>query len=103
MNITIREQTPHTVIEITGEITIYNVSKLNDAVNRLADGSVLSMVIDLELVSAIDSNGIAALYAAKRKIEAFKGMLYIANPMPSIKNVLRLTGLSFTIIELNRS
>jgi len=103
MNVTIREQPPHTVIGIVGEITIYNVTKLNDTVGTVADGSVRSLVIDLERVTAIDSNGIAALFAAKRKIESTKGSFYIANPMPSIRNVLKLTGLSFNFIDLSAS
>lgn len=91
----------HTIITIEGDVNIYNVRTLKDTIEKLMDGSVLNMIVDMKAVNAIDSTGLGALYMGKRKMEALKGYYALANVNQAIASLLGIAQMDFRIIEFD--
>ncbi len=101
MQVSVLTYREHTVITVEGDINIYNVRTLKEAIEGLMDGSVQSVIVDMKGVNAVDSTGLAALYVGKRKMEALKGTFALANVGKSIADLLRIAQMDFRIIEFN--
>lgn len=51
------------------------------------------LVVDLDGVTFIDSTGLGALVAVKKRLATWSGALRVVNPPPQARQLLRLTGL----------
>ncbi len=82
------------VIDVTGEMDLYNAFRLKDVVSGMIAKKIREYVINLEKVEYMDSSGIGALlfvYAELKK----RGMpLRIAGVQGTVKRVIELTKLS---------
>lgn len=87
------------IINLSGEIDIYNSKDVKDLVEKKLQEGVGKYIIDLDNVSYIDSSGIGSLIASRTSIVNRKGVLYLVNIKGSVKRVFDLTKLNkyFTI------
>lgn len=87
------------IINLSGEIDIYNSKEVKDLVEKKLQEGVYNYIINLNDVSYIDSSGIGSLIASRTSIVNRKGLLHLVNIKGSVKRVFDLTKLNkyFTI------
>ena len=61
MELKIRKSKDIYIVDVTGEMDLYNSYKLKDLVVKMIEKKIASMIINLEEVEYIDSSGIGAL------------------------------------------
>ena len=101
MEIEVKDLGEHKVIEVSGEIDLYNVSELKKVLFSVTDGSNPSVVVDMKNVNYMDSSGIGALVAGQKKMKAHNGKFSLLNIHEDVLNILKLATLDkfFKIYE----
>ncbi len=101
MDIGYRDLGEHKIINISGEVDLYNVSELKKALFGVTDGQNQSVIVDMENVNYMDSSGIGALVAGMKKMKAHNGKFALMNIHDDVLNILKLATLDkfFTIYE----
>ena len=79
------------ILDVIGEIDIYNSSELKKTVQRSMDNGINHIIFNLEKVPYIDSSGIGAMIASLTKLRRAKGSMKIFNAFESVKKVFELT------------
>ncbi len=83
------------VVRIVGEVDVAASPMLREALVELIDGQGnLSIKLDLEHMTFIDSTGIGVLIGALRTLRRKGGTLTLTNPRPSTVRVLEIAGLT---------
>ena len=93
MELKIRKNGEIYIIDVNGEMDLYNSYKLKELVMKMLEKNVHSFVINLEQVDYIDSSGIGALIYICSTIKKLNLKLSIANIHGSVKKVIELTKL----------
>jgi anti-sigma B factor antagonist len=78
------------IVRMSGELDLASSDRLAGLLADLPDGTV---VVDLAGLTFIDSSGIAALVAAKDRLESAGRELLLTRPQPNVDRVLEMTGL----------
>jgi len=102
MEIRERDMGKHKIIEVIGDVDLYNVSELKQAIFNLVEKeNAISLIIDMRETSYLDSSGIGALVAGQKKIKLKGGKFALLNLRDEVLNVLKLATLDqfFTIYE----
>ncbi len=101
MDIEFRDHGEHKIVEVSGEVDLYNVSELKKALFSVTDGSNPSVIVDMKNVNYMDSSGIGALVAGQKKMKAHTGKFALMNIHEDVLNILKLATLDrfFTIYE----
>ncbi len=101
MDIEFRDHGEHKIVEVSGEVDLYNVSELKKALFSVTDGSSPSVIVDMRNVNYMDSSGIGALVAGQKKMKAHTGKFALMNIHEDVLNILKLATLDkfFTIYE----
>jgi len=102
MEIKAREHRNHQIIEIVGDVDLYNVSELKQAIFDVVEkDGVESLIIDMHETNYLDSSGIGALVAGQKKIKARGGKFALMSIKEDVLNVLKLATLDqfFTIYD----
>ena len=81
------------VVALAGEIDAASVGGLLGRVEDLADTDQVDLVLDLSKVQFLDSSGLGALVALRRRLEADGGSLVLACDNEIVVRLLRLTNL----------
>jgi len=81
------------VIDVAGEMDLYNAFKLKDLVRRMIDNKITSYVLNLEKVSYMDSSGIGALLYVHSELKKRGLPLRIVGVSGSVRKVIELTKL----------
>ena len=95
MEINRRESADIVVLDISGEIDLYNAPEIKDTINQLIEDQKYNVIINLEKVSYIDSSGIGALISSLSSLKKYQGGLKIINVYASVRKVFELTKLTF--------
>ena len=82
------------IINVTGEMDLYNSYKLKDLIIKMLDKKVNKFIINLDDVEYIDSSGIGALIFICSTLKKSNLNLYISNIRGSVKKVIELTKLT---------
>lgn len=94
MEISQREADRVVILDIQGEIDLYNAPEIKDTMQKLIEAQKYSIIINLEKVSYIDSSGIGALISGLSNLKKYQGSLKIINVYASVKKVFELTKLT---------
>jgi len=94
MEVTTREVENVNVLDIDGEIDLYNAPTLKDIIKKHIEEQKYNIIINLEKVSYIDSSGIGALISSLSNLKKYQGGLKIINVTGSVKKVFELTKLT---------
>lgn len=94
MDISSRVRGDVVILDISGEIDLYNAPEIKDIVNKLIEQKKYSVVINLKEVTYIDSSGIGALISSLSNLKKYHGGLKIINVFASVKKVFELTKLT---------
>jgi anti-anti-sigma factor len=93
-----RKQGAWSVIEVTGELDLSNVSDLEARLTEQL-GVDPHVALDLAGVSFMDSSALGALVGALKRAREHEGDLILVGPVGSPRRVLEITGLdkAFTL------
>lgn len=94
MELKIRKFSESYIIDVIGEMDLYNSYKLKELVTKMLEKKVERFVINLEKVDYIDSSGIGALISICSSLKKLNKKLSIANVHGSVKKVIELTKLT---------
>jgi len=89
----IRKSANNYIIDVIGEMDLYNSYKLKELVMKMLEKKVERFIINLENVDYIDSSGIGALIYICSTIKKMNLKLIITNIHGSVKKVIELTKL----------
>jgi len=89
------------IVDVKGDMDLYNAHELKSVVNRLIERNISKVVINLEKVDYIDSSGIGALIHIFTSVKRNGYHLRITNVHGSVAKVIRLTKLMgyFPIVD----
>lgn len=93
MELKIRKNGEIYIVDVNGEMDLYNSYKLKELVMKMLEKNVKKFVINLEQVDYIDSSGISALIFICSTIKKMNLKLSISNVHGSVKKVIELTKL----------
>jgi anti-sigma B factor antagonist len=93
MELKIRKNESNYIIDVNGEMDLYNSYKLKELVMKMLEKKVEHFIINLENVDYIDSSGIGALIYICSTIKKLGHRLIITNIHGSVKKVIELTKL----------
>ena len=93
MELKIRKNQEVYIVDITGEMDLYNSYKLKELIAKMLERSVKGIILNMEEVEYIDSSGIGALIYICSTLKKKNLKLYITNIHGSVKKVIELTKL----------
>lgn len=93
MELKIRKNDEIYIIDVNGEMDLYNSYKLKELVMKMLQKNVKNFIINLAQVDYIDSSGIGALIFICSTIKKMNLKLAISNVHGSVKKVIELTKL----------
>lgn len=101
MELKIRKTGDTYIIDVNGEMDLYNSYKLKELVMKMLEKNIKQFIINLDQVDYIDSSGIGALIYICSTLKKMNLRLAIANIRGSVKKVIELTRLTgyFPIAE----
>lgn len=94
MELKIRKTAETYIIDINGEMDLYNSYKLKELVMKMIEKNVKRFIINLEQVEYIDSSGIGALIYICSTAKKLNLKLAMANIHGSVGKVIELTKLT---------
>ena len=93
MELKIRKNGEVYIIDVNGEMDLYNSYKLKELVMKMIEKNIKIFIINLEQVDYIDSSGIGALIYISSTIKKMNLKLSLSNIHGSVKKVIERTKL----------
>ena len=93
MELKIRKSGSIYIIDVNGEMDLYNSYKLKELILKMMEKKIQHYIVNLEKVDYIDSSGIGALIYICSSIKKNNMKLKISNIHGSVKKVIELTKL----------
>jgi len=93
MDIIKREVNSIPVIDIIGEVDLYNTKDIKDLIDQMIKEGKYQIVLNLEKVPFMDSSGIGTLVTAMYKLKKYHGNLKILKVVGSVAKVFKMTGM----------
>ncbi|KHF40253.1 anti-sigma F factor antagonist [Halalkalibacter okhensis] len=91
------------LVRLQGELDHHTAEELRGQVEQvLADGKVKHIVLNLELLSFMDSSGLGVILGRYKQVKANGGEMVVCAISPSVKRLFEMSGL-FKIIRLEDS
>lgn len=81
------------VIHISGKITSSYLTVLEDEFARLVAGPPIKLILDIQKVDSIDSQGVGVLIKARNDLVANHGRVVLMGVTGRVASVLRISGL----------
>jgi len=79
------------VIDVAGRVTIGHDAKMRDAINEALEAGARNIVMNMELVSKLDSSGIGELVAAHSSVKTRDGRFILVALSDRLASVLQIT------------
>jgi len=94
MEIKLRRSGTIYVLDVSGEMDLYNAFKLKEIITMMVSRRIREYIINLENVQYMDSSGIGALLFVHAELKKRGMLLRIANVKGTVKKVIDLTKLT---------
>jgi anti-sigma B factor antagonist len=94
LDLKVRKQGGHTVLEVAGEIDVYTAPKLREKLIELVNEGSYHLVVDLEKVDFLDSTGLGVLVGGLKRVRNHDGSLKLVCTQDKILKIFRITGLT---------
>jgi len=94
MELKIRKNEDIYIIDVLGEMDLYNSYKLKELLMKMIEKKIEKYIINMDEVKYIDSSGIGALIYITSTIKKMNLHLSITNIHGSVKKVIELTKLA---------
>ena len=86
------------VVRAVGEIDVDTAKKLERTIRGMLDAQVLSVVVNVEDISYVDSAGVAVLAKAAHRLRGKRRLLCIVGASPHVRHVIASAGLEPLIV-----
>lgn len=97
MEIIERELNSIPIIEVIGEVDLYNSKDLKDLIDKLIQQGKYKIVINLKGVPFMDSSGIGTIVTSMYKLQKYEGNLKVASIHGSVAKVFKMTNINSSI------
>jgi anti-sigma B factor antagonist len=94
LDLKVRKQGDHAVLEVAGEIDVYTAPKLREKLIELVNEGSYHVVVDLEKVDFLDSTGLGVLVGGLKRVRNHDGSLELVCTQDKILKIFRITGLT---------
>lgn len=94
MEIAERKSGDIVIIDISGEIDLYNAPDLKDLIKNHIENQEYNILVNLEKVGYIDSSGIGALISSLSNLKKYQGTLKVLKVFGAVRKVFELTKLT---------
>ncbi|GHV26068.1 anti-sigma factor antagonist [Spirochaetia bacterium] len=94
MELRIRKSQEIYIIDVQGELDLYNAYKLKELLTKMLEKKIERFIINLDEVEYIDSSGIGVLIYISSTVKKSNLKLAITNVHGSVQKVLELTKLT---------
>ncbi|HZD38625.1 MAG TPA: STAS domain-containing protein [Actinomycetes bacterium] len=94
LDLKVRKQRDHAVLEVAGEIDVYTAPKLREKLIELVSEGSYHLVVDLEKVDFLDSTGLGVLVGGLKRVRNHEGSLELVCTQDKILKIFRITGLT---------
>lgn len=92
IDIDISDQDGYKVVRPSGDLDVYTVGSLRDAIGAMIEGEAKKVVVDLDGVPFMDSSGLGALMGGVRRLREAGGDLAIACTKEQHLKLFTITG-----------
>lgn len=92
VEIEVTEQGDYSVLKPMGDLDVYTVGSLRDAIGNMIDRGTPKVVVDLDGVPFMDSSGLGALMGGVRRLREAGGDLAIACTREQHLKLFAITG-----------
>ena len=92
VEIEVQDVGDHKVLRPVGDLDVYTVGSLRDAIGSLLEASTTRIVVDLDAVPFMDSSGLGALMGGVRRLREAGGDLAIACTREQHLKLFSITG-----------
>lgn len=92
VEIEIEDSDQYRVLRPTGDLDVYTVGSLRDALGRMVEEETTRVVVDLDGVPFMDSSGLGALMGGVRRLREAGGDLAIACTREQHLKLFTITG-----------
>ena len=93
MEINSRKNETAIILDIYGDVDLYNAPDLVNMIHKLAEKEKCKIIINLKDVFYIDSSGIGAIISGLLHVEENSGELKIIHISAAVKKIFELTNL----------
>ncbi len=87
----VRTEQGNIIFEVEGEISIYNIVKLKEAVELVREKGATRLVFDLSRVEYVDSTAIKFFLTLTKELASQQGGLALAGANKEIQETFRIT------------
>lgn len=94
MEIAQRENGDVTILDVSGEINLFNAPEIKELIDRLITEKKYRLIVNLEKVNFIDSSGLGALISGLTVLKKHEGGLRIVNITKNVQKTFELTNLT---------
>jgi anti-sigma B factor antagonist len=94
LDLKVRKEEDHAVLEIGGEIDVYTAPKLREKLIELVSDGSYDLIVDLERVDFLDSTGLGVLVGGLKRVRNHDGSLKLVCTQEKILKIFRITGLT---------
>ncbi|MCE9501264.1 MAG: STAS domain-containing protein [Leptospira sp.] len=93
MEIVLRDFKTIPVLDIIGEVDLYNAKQIKDTIESLIKQEKYQVIVNLEKVPFMDSSGIGTLVTGMYRLKKYHGGMKVINIVGSVAKVFKLTGM----------
>jgi len=94
MEIVQREIGEIVILDISGEINLFNAPEIKEIIDNLVQAKKIRLVVNLQKVNFIDSSGLGALISGLTVLKKQEGGLRIINITKNVQKTFELTNLT---------
>ena len=94
LDLNVRKEGDHAVLEVGGEIDVYTAPKLREKLIELVSDGSYHLIVDLENVDFLDSTGLGVLVGGLKRVRNHDGSLQLVCTQEKILKIFRITGLT---------
>lgn len=88
-----RENNSIQIIDIIGEVDLYNTKEIKDMIDDKIKQGKYQIILNLLKVPFMDSSGIGTLVTGMYRLKKYQGSLKIVNIVGSVAKVFKMTGM----------
>ncbi len=81
------------LVNLTGEIDIFNSPELKSKLLELVNQKNCSLVLDCENLEYMDSTGLGVLVAVLKNVKTYSGEVHLLNLRPNLSKLFKITNL----------
>ena len=93
LQIAVRNADGVTIVDVAGEVDLYTVPQLEEALRGAASGAQPLLGVNLSRVTYLDSTGLRVLTEWSKQARARQGAFAVIADQPTIQKLFHITGL----------